>query len=312
MMNQIQLQYLINEMDGADTIYNEADGTYTSEGAPSWNAYRKAEALTDTNCISYLIDMFKTSNKESVKRNIYFALGCLGANTGDKRVVDFLLKQLDKETNKHTLERILMSIEEQEVIPDAASIIKCLDDERWLVRHSAISALGKFKSTDVVEDALIEVIRKSQDEYDLYYALGSLSNMGSAKSIPYILPLLTNTKGEVRRSAVCALASLGGAAYLSHYIEALGDRSPHVKSYALLAIKNHGDETAIDVVYKRVKTVLSKKRKIDSDELVPAFEFLSKYKDYDNKVQKLLEWIKIKKWDFLSDREKEGFRKSTN
>ncbi len=308
-MNKKELLDLINEMDGEDTIYKEEDGTYTNEGAPSWNAYEKVWELTDTTYISYLIDMLKTSKKESLKSNIYFALGKIGVNTGDKRVVDILLKQIDKETNKHTLERILMSIEEQAVIPEASSIIKCLDDDRWVVRHSAISALGRCKSSDV-EDALIEVIRKSQDEYDLFYALGSLSNIGAAKSIPYILPLFTNTKGEVRRSAVSALDSLGGAAYLPLYIEALGDRSPHVKSYALLAIKNHGDKTAIDAVYKRVKTVLNKKRKIDSDELVPAFEFLNQYKNADLKVQNLLNWIKLKKWDFLSEREKEGFNKS--
>lgn len=41
-------------------------------------------------------------------------------------------------------------------------------------------------------------------------SIGSLSSIGSTKSIPYILPLLKNTKGEVRRSAVCAIDTLGG------------------------------------------------------------------------------------------------------
>ncbi|WP_437833805.1 hypothetical protein ACQRXC_22890 (plasmid) [Niallia taxi] len=40
-MNKKELLDLINEMDGEDTIYKEEDGTYTNEGAPSWNAYEK-------------------------------------------------------------------------------------------------------------------------------------------------------------------------------------------------------------------------------------------------------------------------------
>ncbi len=62
-------------------------------------------------------------------------------------------------------------------------------------------------------------------------------------------------------------------------MKALGNRSLPVKYYALLAIKDHGDETAIDVVYKRVRTILSKKRKINSDELVAAFELLNQFKN---------------------------------
>ncbi|MGE7817299.1 hypothetical protein ACQKMW_28395, partial [Pseudomonas sivasensis] len=54
--------------------------------------------------------------------------------------------------------------------------------------------------------------------------------------------------------------------------------------------------------------------KINSDELVAAFEFLNQFKNQDEKIEKLLEWIVSKKWDFLSDREKEGFNScfSTN
>ncbi len=313
MVNERELLSIINEMDGPDTIYNEMQGVYTSEGSPSSIAYNKARSFTDTTLISFLSDLLEKSKKESIKRNIYFILGKIGENTGDKRVVEILLQRIGIETNKYTLDTILERIEEQEVIPDCYPIIKCVYDVRGSVRHSAIIALGKCKNSDA-EDALIKVIRNSKDEYDLCYAIGSLSMMGTTKAIQDILPLFKNEKGEVRRAALCAIDTLGGSAFLPLYMEALGDRSLSVKYYALLAIKNHGDETAIDVVYKRVRTILSKKRKINSDELVAAFEFLNQFKNHDEKIEKLLEWIKSKKWDFLSDREKEGFNScfSTN
>ncbi|UPO89990.1 HEAT repeat domain-containing protein [Niallia sp. Man26] len=313
MVNERELLSIIREMDGPGTIYNEMQGVYTSEGSPSSIAYNKARSLTDTTLISFLSDLLEKSKKESIKRNIYFILGKIGENTGDKRVVEILLQRIGIETNKYTLDTILERIEEQEVIPDCYPIIKCVSDVRGSVRHSAINALGRCKNSDA-EDALIKVIRNSKDEYDLCYAIGSLSMMGATKAIPDILPLFKNEKGEVRRAALCAIDKLGGSAFLPLYMEALGDRSLSVKYYALLAIKDHGDETAIDVVYKRVRTILSKKRKINSDELVAAFEFLNQFKNHDEKIEKLLEWIKSKKWDFLSDTEKEGFNScfSTN
>ncbi|WP_366816512.1 hypothetical protein, partial [Streptomyces sp. NPDC013433] len=91
MVNEIELLNIINDMNGANTIYNEMDGTYSSKGSPSWNAYQKARSLTDTSYISFLSDLLEKSKKESIKRNIYFMLGKIGENTGDKRVVEILL-----------------------------------------------------------------------------------------------------------------------------------------------------------------------------------------------------------------------------
>ncbi|MGG3888814.1 hypothetical protein [Metabacillus fastidiosus] len=66
-----------------------------------------------------------------------------------------------------------------------------------------------------------------------------------------------------------------------------------------------GTETAADTVYKRVKTVLARKRKIESDQLVPIFEFLIRYKENNEKIKKLFEWIKSKKWNYLFEEEKD-------
>jgi len=308
-MDEKELLELINEMSGVDSIYDEKEGYYTSEGSPAWNATRIVEKLTDTTFIPFLCDLLEKSKNETIKSDIYFTLGKIGVNTGDRRVADILLKRLEAETNKYTLEMILERIAEQEDVPDCLAIIKCISDNRWQVRYSAIEVLGRCKSP-AAEAALIKLITESQDKYDLCYAIGSLCEIGATQSIPYLLPLVKHTKGDVRRAALGALDKLGDSSFLPLFIEAMEDRSPSVKYYALLALQNHGDETVIDVVYKRVKTVLSRKRKIESDELVPAFEFLNQYKEQHKKIQELFEWIKTKKWDNLSDEEKDSYKKS--
>lgn len=278
---------LIYDMSGEDRVHHENEGYSTNIGSVAWNTTRKAEKLTNTSFIPFLATQLEKIKNETIKRDIYFTLGKIGENTGDKRVVGILLKRLEVETNKYTLEMILDRIYDQEEVPDCTPVLKMLNDHRWQVRYSAISVLGNCKSS-VAEDTLIKIISESQEPNELSYALGSLWRFESTKAIPYIIPLIKHPIGEVRCSAIIAINELGDSSYLPLFIEAMTDRSPRVKYSALVALQNHGDESAIDVVYKRIKMILSRKRKIVSEELVIAFEFLKRYKEEYLKIQELL------------------------
>lgn len=310
-MNEQQLLNLLNDMAEDELVYIEEEGYSTSEGASAWNATRAAENLDNIALIPILSNLLLKAKKESEKQDIYYALGNIGVNTGDLRVVHILLKRLEAEKNKYTLDYILSQLAKQKEVSNCAPILQFIDDPRWLVRHSAFQALSKCKCS-AAEEALIQVITTSQDEYDLFYAIGSLCDLGATSSVPYLLPLMKHPKGEVRRSALSALDQLGDSTFLPLFIEAMKDRSPSVKYYALLAIQKHGDETAIDSVYQRVKTMLKRMRSIKSDELVPAFEFLNRYREKYNHIQELFEWIISKKWDYLFDEEKDMVKKIVN
>ncbi|MEC2074869.1 HEAT repeat domain-containing protein [Metabacillus fastidiosus] len=310
-MNEKELIKLIEQMSEAGLIYNEEEEYYTNEGAPSWNAVRKAEQLEDTSFIPFLNDLLEKSKDIEMRKNIYFILGKIGNNTGDERVVNILLKCLEVEMNKYILESVLDGIADQKNIPDYSPLIKFLDDKRHSVRHRVIRTLSRCNHREV-EDALIKVIDKSQDQYDLQYAGGSLSNIGTSKSIPHLIRLLNRVKGDTKCVTLYALEVLGNSTLLPIFMEAMEDRSPAVKSSALSGILKYGDETAVDIVYKRVKTVLARKRKIESYELVPAFEFLMRYKENNEKIKKLFEWIKLKKWDCLVEEEKDWHQNNVN
>ncbi|USK68530.1 HEAT repeat domain-containing protein [Peribacillus asahii] len=307
-MDEKELLELIKQMssDEIELVYDKKMKLYVSEG-PSWNAYRKAEQLTDITVIPFLNNLLEKIKDKKVRDNIYFILGKIGENTGDERVVNILLKRLEVETNKYTLETILDQIANQKDVPDYSPIMKFIDDKRTAVRYRAIQTLSKCKHP-IVEDALIKVIDESQDQYDLCYASGSLSDIGTIKSIPHLIRLLERAKGDAKCVTLYALEVLGDPMLLPIFMEAMQDRSPTVKSYALSGLLKYGDETAIDVVYKRVKTVLTRKRKIESDELALAFEFLNRYKKEQKRIQQLFEWIQSKKWGYLFDEEKDWYR----
>jgi hypothetical protein len=83
-MVEKELLELINQMSAVDSIYDEKEGYYTNEGSPAWNATRIAESLKDTTFIPFLSDLLEKSKNETIKRDIYFTLGKIGVNTGDK------------------------------------------------------------------------------------------------------------------------------------------------------------------------------------------------------------------------------------
>ncbi|MFD0048384.1 HEAT repeat domain-containing protein [Actinomycetes bacterium NPDC127524] len=215
-----------------------------------------------------------------------------------------VLKKLNEEENANKLSSILDKITEGKIkVDDCSHIIKFLDDRRTSVRHSAILALRACKSP-LAEEALIKILKESADEYDLSYANSALSEIGTNKAVPHLINLLRHSKGDVKCTALWALNELGDASLLPTFIEALQDRSVAVKAYAVLGINRHGNETAIKPVIERIKTMLKRKRIVESDDLINALGFLIRFeKDYEEIVE-LFDWIKSKKWDFLFYAEK--------
>ncbi|MGK7379738.1 HEAT repeat domain-containing protein [Planococcus sp. 1R117A] len=302
-MNEKDLLELIKQMSATDFIVDERDGSYTSEDSPSWKAYRKAEQLNDPTVLPFLDALLERSKHADLRRNIYFILEKIGENTGDERTTAILLKWLEKERDRYALESILRGIAEQKNLIDCSTVLKFVQDERAGIRHAAIESLRGCKSP-VAEEALIRILKDSGDPYDLTYASSVLSDIGTNKSIPYLIHLLENPSGDVKCSAIWALSEIGDNSLLPVFLEALQSRSASVKGYAMSAIKKHGDETAIVPVSERIKVILKRKRVTDSEELTDALAFLIRFENERVEIQELFNWIIQKKWDFLFEEEK--------
>ena len=309
-MEEGELLNLIKIMSD-DSMHSNREGEYSNEGSPSWFAFRKVEQLVDVSIVPFLVSLVEKSKDIVIRKNIYFIIGKIGTNTGDRRVADILLKRLDTESKKYLLLEILSRIAEQRNVNDCSSIINFIDDKRSLVRHTAIDALRSCESC-LAEDTLIKIISNSTDEYDLLYANSVLSEIGTDKAISPLINLLDHPKADVKCTALWALNELGNTSLLPVFLKALDDRSPAVKGYAMLAIHRHGNESAINSVIKRIRNILKRKRSVDSDELLLAFEFLIRYKDSYKEINNLLEWIISNKLDFLFGKEEKWVNKNVN
>lgn len=216
-----------------------------------------------------------------------------------------VMKSLIEEKNATKISTLLEKIAEGEIkVDDCTPIIRLLDDRRTAVKQSAIEALKVFNCPKA-EEALIGVIKQSTDEYELTYANAALSKIGTKQAVPYLINLLKHPKSNVICSALWALKELGDTSLLPVFLDVLSNRSPEVKTYAMLCINKHGNETAINPVIERVKFLLKRKRNIERNDLILALEFISGFVDEHEEIYNLFDWIKTKKWDFLFNFEKD-------
>jgi HEAT repeat protein len=134
-------------------------------------------------------------------------------------------------------------------------VVEMTLDKRWLVRQSAISALGNAVGSEV-EDALLRAAERAQDPQDLVYVNAALGKVGCHRSLSYLAQAVSHRKEDVATSALAALEKIGSNAQQPCFLAALADRRWPVKWYAMCAIETHGDTTAVDAVLIRAKRIL--------------------------------------------------------
>lgn len=285
-MKDDEILYLVEQMSDEEYLYHEEVKCYTNEGSPSDLAYERVHHFRDANMLPRLNTLLDKVKQAEQKQHLYFMIGTIGENSGDVRAGMLLLEKLEQETKPSLLESILEEIAKQRCIHNTERIVKYIDDSRSSVREAAIQALQVCRD-EIAEDALIRLITTSNNSFDIMSANFVLATIGTERAISYLIPLLDHPRGDVRHSALAALSELNNGLDLSIFLRALKDRSGTVREYALIAIEQHGDEVAIEPVIKRLHTVLKRTRQIQTDEVLIAFRFLSRYQHSHQAISKL-------------------------
>ena len=204
-MSRVYIKELIKRM-----IIKE--GIKSSDESVSWKAHREAETLNDVSLYPILEELILQNSKPKDKkyRNaVYFIMGKLIVNVPDIEGIVFYIKQLEIETDKYILSAMLDRISEF-AIPTYINIevIASLSlHEKWLIRHSAINALGSSAALES-KKALYYYINQEDEKtykYEITYANASLGKMGSMDDIPIIEQHLKSKIQDIRRSAEFAI-----------------------------------------------------------------------------------------------------------
>lgn len=303
---------LINRMN--DTSDRNMEAGYDSSKTISWKALREAEKLENVDYVPQLIKYIDKEKKKENRREAYFILGHLTKNTNDKEGVQFLIDQIDKEKDKYIISSLLdrISYLEKPSGTNIDPILNAVKSDKWLIRHSAIPALKRTESKNA-EIALIEVLKSSTDFHDLSYANSTLSNIGTNDSIPHLQGLLSHKKQDVACSALYAIIKIGGKDYIDLYREYLS--TGKLKSYAISGVVEYGNESDISLIEKRIKELVSKKRKTEflieknKTEVIIGLEFLNRFDSNKDKYNDFVNWLINKKSDKLWDTELNWIKK---
>ena len=130
----------------------------------------------------------------------------------DSDAAERWIQQLGKETNKHVLNSMLTNISKAALPPemDISLIIACTKSEHWVVRHSAILALGASPS-NAARLSLREWLSQEDDKkykYEIIYANAAMSRIGLLEDISFIEKHLKSRLRDVRGSAQWAIETI--------------------------------------------------------------------------------------------------------
>jgi HEAT repeat protein len=181
----------------------------SSADSRSLNAYREAERITDYVILSEAKAAVVPEKNKKIRAALYFLIAKVAVNLRHSDTSDFLIEQLRRETDKYVLKGLLDRIAElpKSEGTDLQPILDRLEDPRWLVRFSAIQAL-KLAVSPNAELALVDLLERSTDPYDINFANVTLNQIGSLQSIPALERHLSSRKRDMKDSAQLAIQTI--------------------------------------------------------------------------------------------------------
>ncbi|GAA3411590.1 HEAT repeat domain-containing protein [Paenibacillus hodogayensis] len=278
-----------------------------SQDQMSWKALREAERLDDPALIDASAQVLEEAGDDETRANVCFLWSHLAKNTGDARAVRLMLDEFAKTTKMQTKSRMMWSFARVPEVPDAEPFLALSESHDGSLRREALRVLARCRPEEV-KDRLIEIIRRSNDEYDVIYTLWALKELRLGEALPGVLALVESPSGEIRSLAIRFAAEFGEGAHVPLFVAALeNDRSPDVKWSAMEALDQWGGASETETVLRRVKTIVSRQRKgggqLPMSELMHGISFLWKVVSNREDVTKLLHALRTSKADKLFEHE---------
>lgn len=203
------LSDLLKRMGVKESNSNSSEST-------SFAAHREAEGLQKREYISILIEFISTRNSlkdKLVRKDAYFILGKLLIKYKNYEAVQFMIDQLRVESDKYILCSILdrlADIEKTDSI-DITPIIEHIQNDKWLIRYSAICALKKSSSQlarQTAKDIIVECLDLKKFKSEVTYANSVLSDIGTYEEIDVLESLLSSRIRDIKDSAEFAIIKI--------------------------------------------------------------------------------------------------------
>lgn len=286
----------------------------------SWQALREAEQLANHAYIPPLYQYIETEPDKEKRRAAGFIIIQLSRNTNDPEVLRFMLDRLKIEQDADMITSIQQDLERGLPIPGYMNLESLLNNTLSInnnVRRSAMLALRQTHNPQVEEWAL-NLLKRTVNEYDVYYIVLLLHSVGTQKSLPMLRRLLEHPRQDVKGIAFATIADIEKEKEAMFYMRCL--LRGQLKFEAMEAIYKYADENAVQAVITRITELLSKRRsntrltletfKNGFTDLMLGMEFLSRFRAAKAEVKKTFSWITEKRAEYLLPEEREWIKRN--
>ena len=186
-----------------------------SDNSIRWYAYREAERKADREWLPYLqeiIDENKAPKQKNIRRAVYFNARAILKKKYDADVCAFLMSALIFEQDKYILSAILDGLAwmKSSSDMDPGIITELSKHEKWLIRHSAIRALGSFPKEESKKALYFYLMQDDEKKYrnEIIYANASLGKIGCEEDIPVLERHIRSRSRDIKESAKFAIGSI--------------------------------------------------------------------------------------------------------
>ncbi len=213
-MDKAELLELIAKINTKDEHFTVSTET------TSWKARREAEALTDPVLFPLLQEIIeehdgKKKDQREIRNAAYFIFGRLMQASFEECACAFFLQRLGVETDRYILSSMLDRVHDWWrpsgiTIPaglDISNILALAKDDRNLVRHSAIHALGACPRTESRDMLLYYLTQEDEKayQYEIYYANIAMQGIGEPEDIPFLERFLKSRRPDIKMTAQYAI-----------------------------------------------------------------------------------------------------------
>ena len=292
---------------------------YQSDLTVSWEARIEAKSLSDKKWITPLKERLEKEKITKERINIINVLVPLADKCNDNSIADYIINVVRKEKVRWIRDVALTALNSSklEINNEEEYLFELVLNKDWQITLNALGLLKRLDSSYAsrIESVCLELLDKNKKKpHELSSICGVLSKHGTKKSIEPIKEVArNNSKAFAVNSALRAIENIDGTNELDFFIEVFqNNRNNDVKPIVSQSLCKFGDERVIELLIKRAKNILSKTSKTNTiyvggtkPELVHILEFLAR--NQNEKVDKLIEFIRTKKIEFMDETELKWF-----
>ena len=141
------------------------------------------------------------------------------------------------------------------------------------------------------EDFFLSVLNEPRSKYDVYWSALGLRKVGSPRSIPILVSLLTYPMQDVKCVAILTIAHIGGASVTPLLADTLVSPNYREKGYAMWAILDAADDRAVPAVLQYFSKNRAKLRAGKLDAFGDGTRYLAKFMNISAEARAFVEEI---------------------